>query len=232
MLRVVAREVFAYTAQGLLLPRGRARVPATPPKPGERTVVLVHGHASHPGAFVALERALRRAGQARIAAFRYGATGTVEGLAARLDAFIAAHLGSERLILVGHSLGGLVARTWLQLLGGSGRTDAFVTLSTPHRALPLAALARPVPLLRELAPANPLWARLEASRSALAPLRCLTIASSKDHFIRPPERAHLEGAEAITLDAHGHAGLLFAPEAHRHVIRILRETAARQEASP
>lgn len=41
--------------------------------------------------------------------------------------------GQARLVLVGHSMGGLIARRFVECLGGWQHTRALVTLGTPHR---------------------------------------------------------------------------------------------------
>ena len=49
-------------------------------------------------------------------------------------------LNGRRLLLVGHSRGGLVARTWMELYGGGEQTIRLITLATPHHGSPLASL--------------------------------------------------------------------------------------------
>jgi hypothetical protein len=73
--------------------------------------------------------------------FRYG----VRPAALRLQAEIELRLGrlskqdrSRRVIVIGHSMGGLVARYWLGPLGGSADCRALITLATPHRGVPKA----------------------------------------------------------------------------------------------
>ncbi|WP_386418091.1 esterase/lipase family protein [Streptomyces polyrhachis] len=73
--------------------------------------------------------------------FRY----SVRHAAERLDGEIKARLGGElpaarrrRVIVVAHSMGGLVARYWLGPLGGAADCAALVTLGTPHRGAPKA----------------------------------------------------------------------------------------------
>src|SRR5262245_60709197 len=56
----------------------------------------------------------------------------VEGLAAR-------H-GFERIHVVGHSKGGVVARRWVQHFGGDRRVKSVTTLGTPHHGTPTAML--------------------------------------------------------------------------------------------
>jgi pimeloyl-ACP methyl ester carboxylesterase len=82
--------------------------------------------------------------------FRRGITEAAE----RLDAVVCAHLGDAseteragRVIVVGHSMGGLVARVWMGLLGRWPWCRALITLGTPHRGAPkaLAWLVNGVP---------------------------------------------------------------------------------------
>ncbi|MFQ6090001.1 MAG: esterase/lipase family protein [Candidatus Bipolaricaulia bacterium] len=49
-------------------------------------------------------------------------------------------LHARRLLLIGHSRGGLVARTWMEFDGGGERTIRLITLATPHHGSPLASL--------------------------------------------------------------------------------------------
>jgi hypothetical protein len=73
--------------------------------------------------------------------FRFG----VRPAALRLQAEIEARLGGlsrqdrhQRVIVVGHSMGGLVARYWLGPLGGWPDCRALITVATPHRGVPKA----------------------------------------------------------------------------------------------
>jgi len=45
---------------------------------------------------------------------------------------------NRRVIVIGHSMGGLVARYWLGPLGGAADCLALITLATPHRGVPKA----------------------------------------------------------------------------------------------
>jgi len=46
----------------------------------------------------------------------------------------------DRFHIVGHSMGGLIARTYVQQYGGDRRVKSLVTLGTPHRGTPTAAV--------------------------------------------------------------------------------------------
>ena len=93
--------------------------------------------------------------------------GIVEA-AERVDAVVCAHLAgcsqverAGRVIVVAHSMGGLVGRVWMGLLGRWPWCRALITLGTPHRGAPKALdwlvngvrllgceLSRPTALLR------------------------------------------------------------------------------------
>ncbi|CAM5365728.1 hypothetical protein GCM10010329_85420 [Streptomyces spiroverticillatus] len=83
--------------------------------------------------------------QADLLLFPYDFRRGVQHAAARLAAEIADRLSGEhpsarhrRVIVVAHSLGGLVARHWLGPLGGAPQCAALITLGTPHRGAPKA----------------------------------------------------------------------------------------------
>lgn len=53
---------------------------------------------------------------------------------------LAERYGFDRVHVIGHSKGGLIARRWVQHLGGDRRVKSVVTLGTPHHGTPTAAL--------------------------------------------------------------------------------------------
>lgn len=71
--------------------------------------------------------------------FRLGVLDAAERLKAAVDRRLGGLSRTERrrrVIVVAHSLGGLVARYWLGSLGGADDCQALVTLGTPHRGMP------------------------------------------------------------------------------------------------
>ena len=124
-----------------------------------------------------------------------------------------------RIDLVCHSLGGLVARTWLQELGGARRVDRCITLGTPHQGTYNAYwLASRVG--RELRPDSELLARLEASRPCAQQVRFTSIVAGSDNIVVP--RVFSANDEIVHLPDLGHVGLLFSPRVFRTVGELLR----------
>jgi triacylglycerol esterase/lipase EstA (alpha/beta hydrolase family) len=220
LARFIAGEALAYALHAALLPFGARIEPNADvsPLPGESpAVLLVHGHGGGTAQFGLLERALARAGFDRRAAWGYRSSGTVDGLVADLDAFVRRRLGDRPVHLIGHSLGGVIGRLWLQERGGRAQARSLVTLSTPHRGIASLPGARLLPLVRELLPGSDVLRRLEAGEGALEGLPCLSVVSTRDHFVRPVAQASFGRARLVEITSVGHVGMLFSSEVHRLV---------------
>jgi pimeloyl-ACP methyl ester carboxylesterase len=99
-------------------------------------VVLVHGIFGDPTNFVELRRHLARRGIRRFSSFAYLPRLDYPRLARRFAAHVlavCAETGAAQVDVVGHSLGGLVARYFVQT-GGAARVRRLVTLGTPYLA--------------------------------------------------------------------------------------------------
>ena len=106
--------------------------------------------------FTVMDRALRRRGFQTLATYDYGLlTQNIPRAALRLGEAIeqlSAATGYERIHVIGHSLGGLIARYFVQRLGGDSQVHTLVTLGTPHQGTQLAWAAPLLPLVRQLTP--------------------------------------------------------------------------------
>jgi pimeloyl-ACP methyl ester carboxylesterase len=216
-LRCLASEVLAYGFHGLLTPLVRPP-PTRASDDRSPTVLFIHGYGGGPGGFVLLRRALEGGGFRSFAGWHYRTTGSVSRLALELDRWVREHLAGRELLVVAHSLGGILARYWLQELGGREHAAAFISLSSPHRGVDPVPGSRLVPVIRELAVGGPLVRRLERGASALDGLPCVSVVSEWDHFVRPYERARFSPAELVRVDAAGHVGVLFDRSVHKLLV--------------
>ena len=114
-------------------------------------IVLVHGIGDNRSAFAVLSGALRRRGFGVVHAINYSVLTALTGDVRRSAALLGAHIericeqtGSDQVHVVGHSLGGLIARYYVQRLHGDSRVRTLVTLGTPHHGT-LAAYLLPTP---------------------------------------------------------------------------------------
>ena len=99
-------------------------------------VVLVHGLFGDPTNFVAIRRELSRHGIRRFSCFGYPPRVDYQRLAGRFGEHVAAvarETGAMQVDVVAHSLGGLVARYFVQT-GGGFVVRRLVTLGTPYLA--------------------------------------------------------------------------------------------------
>ena len=171
-------------------------------------VLLVHGYACSRAAWWWLRRRLHAAGwtvatislepvYASIEAY-------VDPLARRIDAVLA-ETGAERLILVGHSMGGLVARAYLRRFGES-RVAQLVTLGTPHQGSQIAHIGLGENA-RQMQPGSA-WLRDLASRVPV--LDTLVIYSPHDNFVMPQINLQLPGAPSRPIGGVGHLAMLYS----------------------
>lgn len=214
--RLVAKEVAALALFSLLHPFGwRAQHQRTARRPNQRTVVLVHGYGGNRTTFLPLRAYLRVHGVRQILAFDYRASGGTESAARALRDFLRRSVRGGRVDLVCHSLGGLVARVYLEQLGGSRRVDRCITLGTPHKGTYNAYwLASRVG--RELRPDSPLLERLAASQATGSVVQYTSIVAGSDNMVIP--RIFAAGDDLVHVPDVGHLGMLFSPAVFRAVL--------------
>ena len=143
-----------------LTPGGKARPGSRPP------VLFVHGYTHSASAWVLFANWFRKAGYTDLHATTYNSwTMDFEGIVAHVEREAAAILDARpgsRIILVGHSLGGLAIRQLLNTSPLRSRVLAVATLGSPHKGTTLSRLAMNR-LGRSLAYKGPLIRRIEAA---------------------------------------------------------------------
>ena len=182
-------------------------------------VLLVHGYLCNRGYWWRLLPALEAAGYQVATLSLQPAFGDVAGyvpqLAKRIDEVRAA-TGCDQVILLGHSMGGLVARAYLHRHGGN-HVARLVTLGSPHHGSQLAVLGIG-PNAKQMLPGSPWLAAVTLPEPAPP---CVAIYSCQDNFVMPQDSARLEGARIIPLAGIGHLEMAFAPVIRRVVLEEL-----------
>ncbi|MDX6285562.1 MAG: triacylglycerol lipase [Frankiales bacterium] len=160
-------------------------------------ILLVHGLVDNRSIFALLRRGLRRRGFGRIVGLNYSPfTADIRTAAARLGAQVeklCEETGYERVHIVGHSLGGLIARYYVQRLGGDARVHTVVCLGTPHagtRHAQLLPSLLPGGVIRQLRPDSDLIAEL-ASPARGCRTRFLSVWSDLDQLMVPKQTARM-----------------------------------------
>jgi triacylglycerol esterase/lipase EstA (alpha/beta hydrolase family) len=175
----------------------------------ETPVLLVHGVLCNAGVWVRLARHLRRHGVAGLYSLSYGPPLAsidtfAEQLARKIDA-IAAATGAASVMIVAHSMGGLVARAHLRE-HGTARIARIVTIGSPHHGSMLAWFF-PGRSLAQMRPGSAWLARLNAERLDPA-LRFVSLWSWHDSMVAPQTSSELPGAADVVLTGIGHNALL------------------------
>jgi triacylglycerol lipase len=122
--------------------------------------------------------------------------------------------------LVGHSLGGLVARWYVQELGGHARVAQTISMATPFGGTPLARLR--VLVGNDLHAASSVLGRLK-ERAHEHGVPHVSIVAAKDRVVFPPANAAFHHGDVVTLAGRGHNTLLFDTEAIDVVVRRVKE---------
>ncbi len=226
----IGREALSYLAHALLWPFGVRPVEHRPERRrDQRTLVFVHGLAANRGGFLPMRTYLRLQGYRRQIAFDYRASGSVEGLALELKRTIDGAVGGGRIDLIAHSMGGLIARFYVQQLGGARRVDRLITLATPHRGTHAANFV-PTSLVRQLLPDGPFIRHLNAL-PAPPGVASTSIVAGRDLLIQPVDSARCPYGESLRFDHAGHLELLFHREVFSEIAARLREATPDRDAA-
>lgn len=181
---------------------------------GRPHILLVHGYFCNRGLWWALRRKLAASGYPVATLNLEPPHGSIEAFAARLEQRVAAletELGdSDRIVIIGHSMGGLVTREMLRRRGGAGRIAKVVTVGSPHAGTMIAYLGIGR-CAREMRPGSAFLQRLGA---ATPPVPVVCLLSRADNFMAPVDSPALSGSRVITIDGVGHMAMAFSPRVH------------------
>jgi triacylglycerol lipase len=188
---------------------GGAPRPAAQDRPGP--VLLIPGYGGSSGSLQSLARRLRAAGRdATVVGLPGGGTGDLAEQARAVGAAAAvalARTGAGSVDLVGYSAGGVVARLWVRDGGGRSLARRVVTLGSPHHGTQLASLAASLapdqcpPACRQLIPGSALLTRLNAGDETPDGPAWVSLWSTVDEVVTPPDSARLEGALDLTVQS-------------------------------
>lgn len=208
-----------------------------PVQGGRPRVVLLSGWSLTPGTVSLLARRLDADGfQAEVFPLEglFGKLNTlsVEMSAERLlDHLRASQRPDERVAIIGHSLGGVIGRYLVSVLGGDRFVHTLITLASPHRGAPMARLARLTPLrwisksVVELRPESDFMRGLN-SKPIPQSVYCVSLFSETDDLCPPPcaEVEILDGADNvlnINVGAYGHFELAVDDAVYSRIKREL-----------
>jgi len=225
-LGTAAREALAFARQGLLLRHDTAE-PVIPKNvaPGDDVVVFLHGLFATAGVLRPLRAAVARHPSLHTGALTYFPGPSVPDIAKKLGELVAAVPAHARLHLVGHSLGGIVAR-FFALESRDPRVVQTISLATPFAGVPRAAWLG-LPSTRDLDRGSAVLRRVALHPDA-ASIPHLSIIAGADTLVDAPVAHALPGSDVRVMDGRGHNSLLFDEETARAVeLRVLSRRGGR-----
>jgi triacylglycerol esterase/lipase EstA (alpha/beta hydrolase family) len=128
--------------------------------------------------------------------------------------------GAERITLVGHSMGGLAARTYLRHHGHHA-VQRVVTIDTPHHGTLFATLGRGSNA-RQMRNACEFVRALGRDDE---PVDFVCFASQHDNLIVPRNNQVLAGAEAVWFEEIGHLAMLASDEVLEKLVEAVERPA-------
>ncbi|MFF8193660.1 esterase/lipase family protein [Streptomyces bobili] len=257
LLKATALEIAILTGHLLLYPSGivqerRGGPPALPaggtegsgdparlPTQAAPPVVLLHGFIDNRSVFVLLRRSLGQHGRHRVESLNYSPLTCDIRIAAELLGRhieeICQRTGSSQVDVVGHSLGGLIARYYVQRLGGDTRVRTLVMLGTPHSGTQVAPLANAHPIVRQMRPGSEVIEELSRPAPGCR-TRFVSFWSDLDHLMVPLETARLDHPDLLTENVQvsgiGHLALPVHPAVATGIRQALDGDGTAADATP
>ena len=220
-LRSRLTETIATLREVALMARDIAPVVPAECAPADDVVVLIHGFFASAGVFRPMRSRLFSSTNAKVASFTHAPGAGIERIARSLARLVARIPVGCRVHLVGHSLGGLVARWYVQELGGHARVAQTISLGSPfggtERAHPFRFLVG-----ADLHRTSPVLARLRA-RAHDHDVPHMSVVADADLMVVPCESAVFPRGDVVVLPGRGHNSLLFDPESITHVVERIKK---------
>ena len=197
--------------------------PAVSPPLDRHPVLLLHGIWRTGAVFRTMIRYLRERGFTTHCLDLKPSSGLagLDELAEQVRAFAERRFGpGAPFDLVGFSMGGVVARYYVQRLGGIERVRRLITISSPHNGSYWAYLQK-LPGYLHMRPNSPFLEDLNRDASMLARINFTSIWTPLDLMIMPPSSSRLPVGEEVLVPAPLHALMLLDPRSLKAVAAAL-----------
>jgi len=210
-LKVASTEIAAYARQAWLMRYDDAPLLPDEAQQGDDVVVCLHGLFANGGVLRPLRARLELHEGIHTASMSYPVGPGVKVLARQLRELLCELPDGVRIHLVGHSLGGVVARYFVQQLGDP-RVIQTISMATPFAGVRRADWLR-VAIGKDLAPSSPLLRQLRLSSLRRLALPHLSLIADRDSILSAPRAHALPRGDVAVVHNCGHNALLFHHEA-------------------
>ncbi len=188
----------------------------------ERPVLLIHGYATNCGIWTPMMRYLIRRGVTSVFTMNLEPRfGDIDEYAQQVAAQVTRIRNTTRaskVVLVAHSMGGLVARAYIERFGGAARVAKLVTIGTPHHGTAMARIA-PGVNGTQMRRGNAWLDALNRDENYGDSVPYVSIYSTHDNVVFPQNSAEFGKARNVEIVGRGHFTLIFSKEVGRLVYR-------------
>jgi triacylglycerol lipase len=217
--QLIGRERLSFLRELSLVHRDIAPVvPAV--RSGDQVVLLVHGFCASAGVFRPLRARLEQETPARVATFTHAPCVGIRRIARSLEELVNRIPTGTRITIVGHSLGGVVARWYVQEMGGHARIERTISLASPFGGVDVPRYLVGADLHEE----SVLLKRLR-DRAAECDVAHTSIVAAEDRLVVGLKTACLGVGDVVVMHGRGHNTLLFDDEVAGLVIDRVRSPA-------
>lgn len=195
---------------------------------GSNPVLLLHGVLCNRAVWSYLRRQLLAAGFAPVVAINLEPTlGSIDVQAVsalRTLETLQKTCNARPVIVITHSMGGLVARAAMRLLTPAQIREYFaalITIATPHQGSELARLL-PGTAPKQMVPGSAWLVALNQAQQGTMPVPVISIYSHDDNLVAPRINMRLPGAGALALPGLGHFAMLKSARVWRELRQALQ----------
>lgn len=128
--------------------------------------------------------------------------------------------GSERVDVIGHSMGGLILRHWLSRNGGAPRVSHYVSFATPHKGTIMGYFG-PGTSGKQMRPGSEFLTDLNTGATMPGSAHHAGLWSHTDEVVIPQPNAAFEGASNTSFPLSEHLQLAWIPAAQNKAIEEL-----------
>lgn len=220
-LRMLVGEYLAFLMSFIVvMPFERLWMPPDRLRPCARPIILVHGYGCSRSVWWWLRGKLEAAGHTVASVNLYPPYTSIGKLVPllnqRVDEVCGA-TGAEQVVLIAHSMGGLVCRSYLAR-HGKQRVERLITIASPHAGTELARIGLGQNA-REMETGS-LWLRDLATEDV--PVPTISIRTAHDNYVIPQDNQRLPGGIDIELAGIGHLAVLYSRRTAAELIAACR----------
>lgn len=224
-LNVYRREIAAFAKQAWLLRHDIGFVLPEGARGEDDVVVCLHGLFATAGVLRPLRTRLERQPSIHTASMTYPVGPGVHTLARRLHELMTALPNTVRVHLLGHSVGGVVARYYAQEMGDP-RVVQTISMASPFAGVRKVKWLG-VDVARDLDPRSKLLRQLRLGSRRKVNVPHLSLVAEDDAVVSAPMSHALPGGDVTLIRRCGHNTMLYHEETAERVCRRILDVSSR-----